>query len=161
VGLVQVGFPTDLNQAQAVVETTWVQAVAGDGGESRGLQTKLTVWGGYPNSADSTAFNADWALGLRRAGYDGVMWYPQLRGSLPACIGGHSSGDPEESTWREYTDAIYENERTKPWFVWPSAAGSPPTDRGVPRAFSLGRVRATRSAKNPAVTSQFRELTGD
>ena len=123
------GFPTDLSRAQAVVETTWEQAFAGDDGESRGLfQMRMTVWGGYPNSANSTAFNADWALGLRRACYEGAMWYPQLRGDLAACIGVHYSGDPDESTWRAYADSVYDNERTKPWLAWSFAGGSPPAE---------------------------------
>jgi hypothetical protein len=122
------GFPTDVNRAQAVVESTWRQSVVGDEGESHGLyQMKMTVWGAYPNSSSSTAFNADWAMGLRRACYDGVMWYPELRGNLEACIGVHFSGNPAESTWREYTDAVLEHERTKPWLQWPSDAGTPPT----------------------------------
>ncbi len=78
-------------------------------GESYGLyQMRRGVWGAYPNSSASTAFNADWAMGLRRACYDGVMWYAELRGDLEACIGVHFSGDPTESTWRAYTDAVLE-----------------------------------------------------
>lgn len=122
------GFPTDLNRAQAVAETTWRQAFVGDAGESYGLyQMRRGVWGGHPNSADSTSFNADWAMGLRRACYDGVMWYSELRGNLDACIGVHYSGDPDESTWRAYTDAVREHEQAKPWLQWSSAAGTPPT----------------------------------
>ncbi|SNR77401.1 hypothetical protein SAMN06272737_12447 [Blastococcus mobilis] len=122
------GFPTDVNRAQAVVESAWDQAAAGDGGQSHGLfQMKREVWGGHPNSSASTAFNADWAMGLRRACYDGVMWYPELRGNLEACIGVHYSGDPDESTWYFYTDDVLEYERTKPWLQWSSAAGAPPT----------------------------------
>ncbi len=123
------GFPTDLNRAQAVVESEWVQSLVGDDGQSFGLyQMKRPVWGGYPDSVNSTAFNADWAMGLRRACYDGVMWYSQLQGNLDACIGVHFSGDPDESTWREYTDMVREYERTKPWLEWFSAVGTPPTD---------------------------------
>jgi autotransporter family porin len=122
------GFPTDLSRAQAVAETTWVQSYVGDGGESHGLyQMRRGVWGAYPNSSTSTAFNADWAMGLRRACYDGVMWYAELRGNLDACIGVHYSGDPAESTWRNYTDTVLEFQRTKPWLQWSSAAGLPPT----------------------------------
>jgi autotransporter family porin len=122
------GFPTDLNRAQAVAESTWQQSFVGDGGESYGLyQMRRGVWGAYPNSSASTAFNADWAMGLRRACYDGVMWYAELRGDLEACIGVHFSGDPAESTWRAYTDAVLEYERTKPWLEWSSATGIPPT----------------------------------
>lgn len=122
------GFPTDLNRAQAVIESTWDMSVAGDGGKSRGLfQMKMTVWGGYPNSAASTAFNADWAMGLRRACYDGVMWYSKLRGDLEACLGVHVSGDPDPTSWRTYVDEVRQMERTKPWLQWPSAVGAPPT----------------------------------
>jgi hypothetical protein len=122
------GFPTDLDRAQAVVETTWQQSFVGDNGHSFGLyQMKDSVWGAHPNSANSTAFNADWAMGLRRACYDGVMWYPQLKGNLEACIGVHYSGDPTESTWRQYTDAVLQNEQSKPWLQWTSSAGTPPT----------------------------------
>ncbi|HLM07979.1 MAG TPA: hypothetical protein VK402_22615 [Blastococcus sp.] len=122
------GFPTDLNRAQAVIETTWDQSFVGDGGESHGLyQMRANVWGGLPNSSASTAFNADWAMGLRRACYDGVMWYSELRGNLDACIGVHYSGDPDESSWRPYTDAVRECEQDKPWLGWSSAAGVPPT----------------------------------
>lgn len=123
------GFPTDLDRAQAVSETTWAQAFVGDNGESFGLyQMKRTVWGGYPNSQNSTAFNVDWALGLRRACYDGAEWYPELRGNLDACIGVHYSGDPDESTWRWYTDEVRGYEQSKPWLSWSSCCGGqPPT----------------------------------
>ena len=122
------GFPTDLDRAEAVSETTWQQSFVGDGGESFGLyQMRRGVWAGYPNSANSTAFNADWAMGLRRACYDGVMWYSELKGNLDACVGVHFSGDPDESTWRDYVDSVREHERTKPWLEWDSAAGTPPT----------------------------------
>jgi outer membrane biosynthesis protein TonB len=121
------GFPTDLNRAQAVIETTWNQAFVGDGGESFGLyQMRVTYWGAHPNSASSTAFNADWTMGLRRACYEGAMWYSELAGNLEACIGVHFSGDPAEGSWREYTDAVLEAERSKPWLDWPSAAGTAP-----------------------------------
>ena len=122
------GFPTDLNRAQAVSETTWEQAFVGDGGESFGLyQMRRGVWGGYPNSQASTAFNADWAMGLRRACYDGAMWYAGLRGNLDACIGVHYSGDPDPSTWRDYTDSVMRHLRDKPWLSWSSSRGTPPT----------------------------------
>ncbi len=123
------GFPTDLNRAQAVTETTWRQSFIGDAGQSFGLyQMKRTVWGGHPNSEVSTAFVADWAMGLRRACYDGAMWYPQLRGNLDACVGVHFSGDPAEATWRAYVDEVRRYERDKPWLSWPSpAGGTPPT----------------------------------
>ena len=125
------GFPTDLSRAQAVAETTWDQYFVGDAGESFGLfQMRRGVWGGHPNSRASTAFNADWALGLRRACYDGAMWYPQLRGNLEACIGVHYSGDPDPSTWRAYVDTVLRHERSRPWLSWRSATGTPPTDRG-------------------------------
>jgi hypothetical protein len=122
------GFPTDLNRAQAAVESNWVQSLVGDGGLSYGLyQMKHVVWGGYPDSARSTAYNADWAMGLRRACYDGVAWYSQLRGNLEACVGVHFSGNPDESTWRDYTNRVDEYERTKPWLDWFSSVGTPPT----------------------------------
>ena len=122
------GFPTDLGRAQAVVETTWDQSFVGDGGESRGLyQMRTPIWGGAPNAWASTAFNADWAMGLRRACYDGVMWYSELRGNLEACIGVHYSGDPDPSTWRAYTEDVLRAERAKPWLSWTSATGTPPT----------------------------------
>ncbi|MDQ3641528.1 MAG: hypothetical protein M3450_08725, partial [Actinomycetota bacterium] len=122
------GFPTDLGRAQAVAETYWVQSFVGDAGESYGLyQMRRGVWGAHPNSSASTAFNADWAMGLRRACYEGAMWYSQLRGNLEACIGVHYSGDPRESTWRAYTDTVLAHERAKPWLQWPSRAGTPPT----------------------------------
>jgi len=123
------GFPTDLSRAQAVRESSWDISTNGDGGESHGLfQMRETTWGGYPNSAASTAFNADWTLGTRRACYEGVTWAAELKGNLEGCIGFHFSGDPDPSTWRAYADRVLNEERNKPWLSWPSATGgTPPT----------------------------------
>lgn len=121
------GFPADLARAQAYVETRWRQSFVGDGGESFGLfQMRDPVWGGHPASVESTAFVADWAMGLLRACYDGAMWYPHLRGDLDACIGVHFSGDPDPATWRDYTAEVRRAERERPWLSWPSEGGTPP-----------------------------------
>ncbi|MGH7866542.1 MAG: hypothetical protein ACREP9_02660, partial [Candidatus Dormibacteraceae bacterium] len=67
------GYPVEVARAQAVDESHWYQSHRSDGGVSYGLfQLKSTVWTGtLPWSQNSTAYNADWAMGVWRACYEG------------------------------------------------------------------------------------------
>jgi hypothetical protein len=111
------GFDPEIRRAVAWNESSWRMSMVGDNGTSFGLyQVKATEWGGHPNSVNSTAFNADYYMGLQRACYDGVMWFgPALRGNLDACIGVWFSGDANEGTWRRYVDHVHQTLAEKPW----------------------------------------------
>lgn len=116
------GFETDITRAQAVRESTWKQSANGDGGESFGLlQIKSTAWEGtHPHSENSTAFNADWSLGWRRACFEGAG-----NGDIWACIGQHYSGRIENDS--EYVQGVKSILAEKPWLGWESSGGESPT----------------------------------
>lgn len=123
------GFNTDLDRAQAVVQTDWDQTFVGDSGDSKGIyQMRTSVWGGAPYSQTSTAFNADWALGLRRACYEGLMFYGKgSRGQLWGCVGVHFSGEFGVGD-ADYLAKVQKELVEKRWLQWPSATGGrPPT----------------------------------
>jgi len=74
--------------------------------------------GTFPWSIDSTAWNLDYTLAMRRACYEGWLWIgPQTRDQLRDCIGLWFSG-----SWQQ-GDADYKNSydnalSTKPWLSW-------------------------------------------
>jgi len=131
------GYPTDIARAQVVEESDWNQANVGDEGASFGLlQVKSTVWTGtYPWSALSTAYNADWAMGVWRACYEGLMYYgPESRGDLWGCVGAWYSGDWHDSGAERYIHRVRNDFDTTPYLSWTSIlGGQPPTiDRTMP-----------------------------
>ncbi|MGH3828919.1 MAG: hypothetical protein ACRDRS_00485 [Pseudonocardiaceae bacterium] len=125
------GYPTEIARAQAVEETHWDQSYRGDGGVSYGLfQVKSTVWTGtLPWSQKSTAYNADWAMAVWRACYEGLMYYgPQSRGDTWGCVGGWWSGDGPDHGGASYERRVQSVLSTEPYLSWPSSAGGqPPT----------------------------------
>jgi autotransporter family porin len=123
------GFDPDVTRAQAVQESGWHQSSRGDGGASVGLlQIKSTVWTGtLPWSADSTAFNVDWSLGLRRACFEGYLFSDQgSRGDLWGCVGAHYSGHWRDGSALAYVDEVRGHLARREWREWPSPAGVPP-----------------------------------
>lgn len=95
------GFDEDIVRSVAVVESWWRQSTVGNNGESFGLmQVRAPVHQGtYPYSADSTAYNVDYALAFRRACYEGEFtWLNQpknvgyKKGDEWGCVGVWYSG---------------------------------------------------------------------
>ncbi|MGH3846072.1 MAG: hypothetical protein ACRDR6_23685 [Pseudonocardiaceae bacterium] len=125
------GYPTEIARAQAVEESHWDQSYRGDEGVSYGLfQVKSTVWTGtLPWSQTSTAYNADWAMGVWRACYEGLMYYgPQSRGDTWGCVGGWWSGHGPAAGGESYERRVQSELSTAPYLSWSSpAGGQPPT----------------------------------
>lgn len=124
------GFSTEITRAQADQESRWVQSARGDGGVSFGLmQIKSTYWTGTaPWSIDSTAYNLDWSLGLRRACFEGYMFEGRGRGDLWGCVGAHFSGLWRDPGALDYIEKVRGRLAERAWLTWPSrAGGSPPT----------------------------------
>ena len=123
------GFETDVTRAQAAQESYWIQATRGDGGVSYGLfQIKSTYWTGtLPYSESSTAYNADWSLGLRRACFEGYLYDGRGRGDLWGCIGVHFSGLWQSEGARSYVKLVERSLARREWLDWPSyGSGEPP-----------------------------------
>lgn len=109
------GFDEDITRARAVQESNWLQSKLGDRSDdvercaligksapcwqSYGiLQVKGTIHEGtYPLAEQSTAFNADYALGWLRACYEGAFdhWLGDdyAQGDEWGCIGAWYSGE--------------------------------------------------------------------
>jgi hypothetical protein len=113
------GFDADTVRAQAFVESNLRQTALGAHTDDPALcvygeppcarafgimQIRADHHPGtYPASAQSTAYNLDYALGMRRACYDGVSWLGgQTKGDLWGCIGVHYSGQ-----WNDLDSEIY------------------------------------------------------
>jgi hypothetical protein len=119
------GFDEDLVRAQAVQESWWVQATVGDNGESFGLLQVRAPYhpNTFPQSRDSTAFNADYTLASRRACYEGHYshWISgAARGDLWGCTGLWFSGRYRDAAALDYIARVQQHlaDRTwaQPWF---------------------------------------------
>jgi len=132
------GFEDNVTRAVAVKESNWVQSAKGDltydsskclpgysvpCPVSFGL-TQIKHYfhpGTYPHSLRSTAFNVDYALGLRRACYEGWVTYlggDYAPGDLWGCIGHHYSGGWKDSGANAYASGVRSIYRDKPWLRW-------------------------------------------
>ena len=122
------GFDVDVTRAQAVQESDWYQSTRGDGGVSFGLlQIKSTYWyGTAPFSAESTAYNVDWSLGLRRACFEGLVYGEQARGDLWGCVGAHYSGLWLDQQSLTYIGWVRRELRERQWLEWSSPTGGRP-----------------------------------
>lgn len=127
------GFDDDITRAQAMVESSWLQAAEGDWESDPALcpsawsapcptsfgilQIKhLYHPGTHPLSARSTAFNLDYSLALRRACYEGWSFFGEKsRGDLWACIGTHWSGTWQDPRADSYVQAVRQNYQDKTW----------------------------------------------
>lgn len=128
------GFDAEDVRAQAVKESTWHQSELGDCGEvtvpeTRGcasvgiLQVKganlpPTHPGTWPYAQQSTAFNLDYALAVRRACFEGKETWLGCgyhAGDLWGCIGRWFSGGWYDSGAQNYIALVKEQLALKRW----------------------------------------------
>ncbi len=113
------GFNVDIVRAVAVQESTWHMSTVGDNGQSFGLmQIKRTVHTGtYPASANSTAFNVDYALAWRRACFEGYFnWVPKsAKGDEWGCVGLWFSGSWNSSGAQNYVAKVKQHLADRTW----------------------------------------------
>jgi hypothetical protein len=131
------GFPVDTVRAQAVKESYWHQSNLGDCGNTtqpathgcssvgilqvRGADIPPTHPGTWPFAYQSTAWNADYTLGMRRACYEGkTTWLTQFNSSYKAgdmwgCIGLWFSGRFHDAPADGYIAAVQQIYRDRTW----------------------------------------------
>lgn len=123
------GWSDEVIRAEAVVESTWRQATAGDGGNSFGLlqikwnyhpagPAKGAVGSSWPNSAKSTAYAVDQQVAEMRGCYDGMSTYlGNTKGDLWGCLQSWYSG-----SWTPgggaYANSVKSAMAAKPWLNW-------------------------------------------
>jgi hypothetical protein len=118
------GFEEDTARAVATIESWWNQEAQGDGGESIGLFQVRCMWGRYhkaacPDAQRSSAFNADYALGFRRACFEGLFDYwgnsmQNTRGDVWGCIGLWFSGQWNQGN-ADYVSRVRSVYQARPW----------------------------------------------
>ena len=131
------GFAVDTVRAQAVVESYWRQSTLGDCGvrtqpETNGCSSVglLQVKGAdippthpntWPYAWESTAWNVDYALSVRRACYDGkIGWLHDNNpaygpGDLWGCIGEWFSGDWHDAGAQQYIATVQQTLAAREW----------------------------------------------
>lgn len=132
------GFPVDTVRAQAIIESYWHQNAQGDcnggktqsvthGCESVGiLQVRdadipETHPGTWPYAYESTAWNADYTLGIRRACFNGMTtWLTQFNSSYKAgdlwgCIGLWYSGRFHDDAANGYIAKVQQALKDRAW----------------------------------------------
>ncbi len=131
------GFAVDTVRAQAVVESYWRQSTLGDCGAHTQPQTNgcasvglLQVKGAdisathpntWPYAWESTAWNVDYALAVRRACYDGkITWLHDNNpaygpGDLWGCIGEWFSGDWHDAGAAQYIATVQQTLAAREW----------------------------------------------
>jgi hypothetical protein len=135
------GFHEDTVRGAAAVESWWDQRLVADRGESVGLFQVRCLWGRFHVAAcdgarTSSAFNADYAMGYRRACYEGRFrfWFPtdptqkRMRGDLWGCIGMWYSGRYGDPISADYVARIRVALKEKPWLEWGPREGRATAD---------------------------------
>ncbi|MGH7203761.1 MAG: hypothetical protein ACREHC_04945 [Candidatus Levyibacteriota bacterium] len=188
------GFDEDDVRAEAVDESQWKQSTMGDcngtsqpdtnGCQSMGLlQIKganipPTHPGTYPYGRDSTAFNVDYTLAIRRACFEGKETW--LKGNYAAgdewgCIGRWYSGQWHDSgaeqyitrvksaltdkTWNTYgggeapTEPTVTNAPDNPGTTTASSSGTTPIANVVPTFQCMGGIPCTSPNPNPSTSA--------
>jgi hypothetical protein len=134
------GFNDNVTRAMATSESWWVQSAKGDYETDQArcaagyiapcptsfglLQIKHYVHRGtYPHSAESTALNVDYALGMQRVCYEGWLEYAHFpedyrAGDRWGCVGFHYSGEWRDPAAIGYIRGVQEYYRSKPWREW-------------------------------------------
>ena len=156
------GIDEDTVRAQAVNESNWVQSSLGDCNRApTQLQTNncqsvgllqikaadipATIPGAWPYALNSTAFNVDLELAIKRACYDGkITWLHDKNpsyaaGDLWGCIGESFSGGWYDQGAIDYITKIKNYYNTKPWIAW-----------GYPRLSSSTPARLSHSSTPPS-----------
>ncbi len=131
------GFPVDTVRAQAVIESYWHQNVLGDCGNNtqsqthgcssvgilqvRGADIPPTHPGTWPYAYESTAWNADYTLGIRRACFEGkTTWLTQFNSSYQAgdlwgCVGLWFSGRFHDEAANGYIAKVQQALQNRVW----------------------------------------------
>lgn len=132
------GFEPDVVRAMAVEESGWLQSTAGDVSDEQSdcvegafapcptsfgiMQVKhLFRPGSYPLSAQSTAFNVDYALGAVRACYEGWVIYLDngyAAGDVWGCLGWHFSGGWRDPLALGYVSRVRQEQAEQAWTRW-------------------------------------------
>jgi autotransporter family porin len=123
------GWSDDVIRAEAIVESSWRQSTAGDGGNSFGLlqikwnyhpagPAKGAAGSSWPNSAKSTAYAVDQQVAEMRGCYDGMSTYlGNTKGDLWGCLQSWYSG-----AWTPgggaYANSVKGDLAAKPWLTW-------------------------------------------
>lgn len=143
------GFDEDSVRAQAVKESNWDQTALGDCGvttqssthgcssvgilQVKGADLPPTHPGTWPAAMNSTAFNVDYTLGMRRLCFEGKELYLHDRnpsyaaGDMWGCMGRWYSGSWHDSGADAYIAEVKNDYNTKPWVGW----GYPGTGGGT------------------------------
>ena len=105
------GFNEDIVRAVAVQESDWRMSTVGDGGVSFGLlQVKSTDFRGTaPATQNSTAFNVDFTLAVRRSCYEGyITWLNNgyQAGDEWGCVGTWFSGKWYDAGAKNYISSV-------------------------------------------------------
>lgn len=131
------GFPADSVRAQAVQESSWRQSLLGDCGvttqsvthgcpsvgilQVKGANIPPTYPNTWPYAYNSTAWNADYALSVRRACFDGkVTWLGNgyAAGNMWGCVGEWFSGRWLDAGANNYIALVKQREATKEWLTY-------------------------------------------
>jgi|GEM_PF-2435564 len=145
------GIELDMVRAQAVQESDWHQATLGDcrgspipethGCQSlgilqiKGANSPPDYPGTWPYAYQSTAFNVDYALAIRRACYDGKVTYlgtGYQAGDLWGCMGVWFSGDWYSQGAKNYIAQVQQAYNNETWNTYgagpaPAFSANPPT----------------------------------
>jgi hypothetical protein len=91
-----------------------------------------SLGGTLPWSQTSTAYNADWAMGVGRACYEGLMYYgEQSRSDTWGCVGGWWSGHGPGAGGESYERRVQAELSTAPTSPGPApSVASPPPHPG-------------------------------
>ncbi len=114
------GFDEDVIRAQTVRESWWIQSTNGDNGESWGILQVRTPYhpNTFPESRDSTAFNADYTLASRRSCFEGYFshWISSAaRGDLWGCTGLWYSGRYRDAPALNYISEVQDHLNARTW----------------------------------------------
>jgi hypothetical protein len=130
------GLDVDVTRANAVVESNWNQNSQGGVQTDPtkcvdGMQAPCALAFGilqvradfhpntYPSTAQSTAFDVDYALALRRTCYDGHSYLGnQTRGNAWGCVGAYNSGGWLDPAAQSYIAQVQSAYTARPWRKW-------------------------------------------
>lgn len=160
------GWSDEIIRAEAVVESTWHQSTAGDGGNSFGLlqikwnfhpagPAKGSVGSSWPNSANSTAYAVDQQVAEMRGCYDGMSTYlGNTKGDVWGCLQSWFSG-----SWTagggSYAQQVKNYETSKPWLSWADQSGTvtPSTTTGPSTTTTTTHSGPTTTTTHPVVVT--------